>query len=110
MLLLIFFMTVDTFVSMLAYTSGFKWRPNSRDQYRRETGARNRASVCGLPRWSTVIRTKRPLLTKGECVVVVWTVLWLLYHIDKELLVNEMMMFCNMKQALPGKLAKLITN
>jgi hypothetical protein len=36
MLLLIFFMTVDTFVSMLAYTSGFKWRPNSRDQYRRE--------------------------------------------------------------------------
>jgi hypothetical protein len=110
MLLLIFFMTVDTFVSMLAYTSGFKWRPNSRDQYRRETGARNRASVCGLPGWSTVIRTKRPLLTKGECVVVVWTVLWLLYHIDKELLVNEMMMFCNMKQALPGKLAKLITN
>ena len=42
-------MTVDTFVSMLAYTSGFKWRPNSRDQYRRETDARNIASVCGLP-------------------------------------------------------------
>ena len=47
---------------MLAYTSGFKWRPNSRDQYRRETDARNRASVCGLPGWSTVMRTKRPLL------------------------------------------------
>ena len=27
----------------------------SRDQYIRETGARNRASVCGLPGWSTVM-------------------------------------------------------
>ena len=42
------FMTVDTFVSMLAYTSGLKWRPNSFDRYRREIDARSRASVCGL--------------------------------------------------------------
>jgi hypothetical protein len=29
----------------------------SRDQYIRETDARNWASVCGLPGWSTVMRT-----------------------------------------------------
>jgi hypothetical protein len=29
----------------------------SRDQYIREIDARNRASVCGLPGWSTVMRT-----------------------------------------------------
>ena len=57
MLLLFCFMTVDTFVSMLAYTSLVI-----------SIDARNRASVCslpgggsGLPGWSTVMRTKRPL-------------------------------------------------
>ena len=45
---------------MLAYTSGFKCQGptlKSRDQYIRKTYARNRASVCGLTGWSTVIRT-----------------------------------------------------
>ena len=45
---------------MLAYTSELKCqRPTfkSHDHYIRETDARHRASVCGLPGWSTVMRT-----------------------------------------------------